>query len=418
MIASAPGIGEFGTREDELARMVAAARRTIPFYRDRLAGVRFSSLTDLPTCTKADLRSYGSFPLTAGPPNLAYRIAATSGTTGPRLFVAYSRSDWDRIGRQLGERAAAIGFGRGDMLLNTHGYGLWIGGATLDLLASVSGAALLPAGPTNTAQVMEWLAGLPITALSATPSYMRYLVETAQKQGVDPRGWGLKTGFIGGEGASLTLRRQICAALGTNFRWQELYGSTETGGPVLGFARPDAPLGGDLLLDTREFIVELLHPDRDQPVEPGELGELTVTTPFRELSPLIRYRTRDLAAEVVDGPPASVRPPVGSPRSRAASTMRSKSAAPLSTPAPSRRWWPPSAQQMPNGASALAARVEAWTCSISKPSSMSLPLPMISTRLLFDRIAIRPQVEPVPPGSLERFRGKASRVRDDRPKDA
>jgi phenylacetate-CoA ligase len=416
VIAEPLRIGEVGDRAEALDATIERAKREIPFYRDHLSGVTSSDLADLPTCTKADLRPYGRFPLSAGSPAGAYRVAATSGTTGPRLFVAYSKADWTRIGDQLADRARAIGFGLGDLLLNTHGYGLWIGGPTLDLLANVSGAGLLPAGPTSTAQVIEWLSELPITGISATPSYMRYLVETAQRQGVDPRTWGLRAGFIGGEGAGLSLRRQVCEALGEGFIWQEFYGSTETGGPVLGCSRPEAPLAGELLLDTREFIVEILQPDRDVPVAPGEVGELVVTAPFREATPLLRYRTRDLVAEVVDG----MQHPSGLPRvtsiaGRIDDALKVRGAL----------VYPSAIEEVVAGFCAPGAE---WRIDLSRESGgldvltvrAELESESEAARLrqrIADRIAVQPVVEAVPPASLDRFQGKASRVKDSRPRE-
>lgn len=417
MTGAAPRIGEVGDRGEALRSLVDRARREIPFYRDRLANASGDSLGKLATSTKSDLHDYGRFPLTAGAPDQAYRIAATSGTTGPRLFVAYSRADWTRIGMQLRQRAQATGFGPGDLLLNTHGYGLWIGGATLDLLADVSGAGLLPAGPTSTTQVMEWLAELPVTGISATPSYMRYLIETAQRQEADCRSWRLRRGFIGGEGASPTLRRQVAEVLGPDFVWQELYGSTETGGPVLGYSPPEAPMCGQLVIDTREFIVEILDPNVDAPVRPGETGELVVTTPYREASPLIRYRTRDLAAEIVDGS----QHPSGLPRVTSilgriddALKIRGALVYPSAIEEVVAGFCPPGAEwridvtREPGGLDLLTVRAE-----------LDGAAPAARLRdLLFDRIAVRPAVEAVPFGSLERFQGKASRVSDTRPREA
>lgn len=416
MIGAAPHIGEIGDREEALRRLVERSRREIPFYRDRFSGISGDSLEDLPTSTKADLRSYGRFPLSADSPAGAYRIAATSGTTGPRLFIAYSKADWTRIGEQLRSRAAETGFGPGDLLLNTHGYGLWIGGPTLDLLANVSGAALLPAGPTSAAQVLEWLAELPITGISATPSYMRYLIETAERQRVDPRAWRLRRGFIGGEGASPALRRQVSEAIGPDFAWQEFYGSTETGGPVLGYSRPEAPVAGELLIDTQEFIVEILDPDSDRPVPRGETGELAVTTPFRELSPLIRYRTRDLAAEILDRD----QHPSGLPRvtsivGRIDDALKVRGAL----------VYPSAIEEVVTGFCAPGAE---WRIDLRREAG---GLDVLTVRaeldddasavhlrqLLFDRIAVQAVVEATPFGSLDRFQGKASRVSDIRPQE-
>ena len=42
------------------------------------------------------------------------------------------------------------------------------------------------------------------------------------------------------------------------------------------------------------YILEILDPDTMEPVPPGEIGEMVVTTLRKEAAPLIRYRTRDL----------------------------------------------------------------------------------------------------------------------------
>jgi phenylacetate-CoA ligase len=42
------------------------------------------------------------------------------------------------------------------------------------------------------------------------------------------------------------------------------------------------------------YILEIIDPETLEPVDPGELGEMVVTTLRKEGAPLIRYRTRDL----------------------------------------------------------------------------------------------------------------------------
>jgi phenylacetate-CoA ligase len=42
------------------------------------------------------------------------------------------------------------------------------------------------------------------------------------------------------------------------------------------------------------YILEILNPETLEPVAPGEVGEMVVTTLKKEAAPLIRYRTRDL----------------------------------------------------------------------------------------------------------------------------
>ena len=49
------------------------------------------------------------------------------------------------------------------------------------------------------------------------------------------------------------------------------------------------------------YLLELLDPLSLEPVEPGQTGEMVVTTLCKEAAPLIRYRTRDLT-RLIDRP--------------------------------------------------------------------------------------------------------------------
>lgn len=273
--------------------LVATVTARVPFYRAHLAGADTSSLIALPTFHKRMTAGYGQFPLSAGGPAGAHRVVATSGTTGDRLYVAFDRADWERAGEWLQDVGRRVGLSSGDVLLNTHCYGLWIGGPALDLLAQRADACVVPLGPVPPAGVLHMLAGDVGTAISATPSYLRRLIEAAQATGVDLTRTGLRLGFIGAETAESSLRRKLLSHLPADFRWVELYGLTETCGPSVAYAPdPDVP---ELTLNTRDFHVEVLDLAADVPAAPGAVGELTLTSRnARSRSPLIRYRTRDL----------------------------------------------------------------------------------------------------------------------------
>jgi phenylacetate-CoA ligase len=285
------------TRTDERAwvgALVRAATARIPFYRDHLADIHDpGSLAELPTFDKRATAGYGHFPLSAGGPTGAHRVVATSGTTGDRLYLAFDRTDLDRVGRWLHRVGRRAGLTDRDVLLNTHCYGLWVGGPILDLLAARAGTCVVPLGPGPAAGVLHMLAGGVGTAISATPSYLRRLIEAAETTGTDLTATGLRLGFIGAETAEPALRRKLSARLPAGFHWIELYGLTETYGPSVAFASdPDVP---ELELNTADWHVEILDPDADRPAAPGEVGELTLTSrDTTTRSPLIRYRTRDL----------------------------------------------------------------------------------------------------------------------------
>jgi phenylacetate-CoA ligase len=273
--------------------VVAAARARVPFYRDRLSGHDDSPLEVLPSFDKAATAAYGRFPLSAGGAPGAYRVVATSGTTGDRMCVSFDRTDWERVGAWLEGVGQRAGLRADDVLLNTHCYGLWVGGPVLDLLAQRAGAGVVPLGPVEATGVLQFLGDGVGSAISATPSYMRRLVEAAEGSGVDLASSPLRLGFIGAEPAEQAIREKIGQHLPEGFRWVELYGLTETLGPSVACAPdPDLP---ELEVNRGDYHVEVLDVATDQPVPSGEVGDLTLTTRDPACrTPLVRYRTRDL----------------------------------------------------------------------------------------------------------------------------
>jgi phenylacetate-CoA ligase len=289
-----------------LNTLVRSASTRIPFYRDRLAGLESAGLDALPSFAKHHTAGYGQFPLSVDGPAGAYRVVATSGTTGDRMYVAFDRSDWDRVGNWLEQVGKQAGLTSDDILLNTHCYGLWVGGPILDLLAHRGGACVVPLGPGAPSGVLHMLRGGVGTAISATPSYLRRLIEAAEESGFDLRTTGLRMGFIGAETAEPALRRKLMSCLPEGFRWIELYGLTETFGPSVAYGPdPDVP---ELVLNTDDFEVEVLNLTADIPTAVGEVGELTLTSrDASSRSPLIRYRTRDLVRVAAGDPKAPSR---------------------------------------------------------------------------------------------------------------
>ena len=410
--AIAPAIGEVGHHEEPLREMIARARREIPFYADLHRNVASLDLRALPTCSKGDLRLFGRLPLSARPLSEMYRVAATSGTTGPRLMIGFTESDWHAIRDQYRRATACIGIGASDVLLNTHGGGLWIGAPSLDELAHAAGAGTVPCGPTGPAQVIEWLRELPVTLISATPSYMRLLAETGAQSGDDLSGVGLRMGLLGGEGSSTSLKRSFQDAFGPGFHWQEMYGATETGGPILAFAPPDDPLGGRLNINTDYFVVELLHPDADEPVGAGEIGEITLSTPYREGTMLIRYRTRDLAVSLPAERDASGWPQVTTLVGRVGDAIKVRGA--LVYPSVIEdvlvdklrlgAEWRVEVYRAPGANEVLKVRYEHDDEGLHAHFDTTLS----------QRLGLKPNLELAPPGTFQRFTGKASRVIDNR----
>jgi len=85
------------------------------------------------------------------------------------------------------------------------------------------------------------------------------------------------------------MRQEINERLG--IRATDNYGLSEVMGP--GVAGECFECNG-LHVNEDHFLIEILDPDTLEPVKPGDVGELVITTLTKEAFPVIRYRTRDL----------------------------------------------------------------------------------------------------------------------------
>jgi phenylacetate-CoA ligase len=115
------------------------------------------------------------------------------------------------------------------------------------------------------------------------------MADVMMETGVNPHGLSLRYGLFGAEPWSESMRREINERLG--IRASDNYGLSEVMGP--GVAGECQECNG-LHINEDHFLVEVLDPETLEPVAPGEVGELVITTLTKEAFPVIRYRTRDL----------------------------------------------------------------------------------------------------------------------------
>jgi phenylacetate-CoA ligase len=124
-----------------------------------------------------------------------------------------------------------------------------------------------------------------------TPSYMLTIADEFERQGLDPAKSSLKTGIFGAEPWTEALRHEIesrCAIDAV-----DIYGLSEVMGP--GVACECVETKDGLVIWEDHFYPEIVDPNSGQVLPDGTLGELVITSLTREATPVIRYRTRDLA---------------------------------------------------------------------------------------------------------------------------
>jgi len=288
-------------RELQLERLRDVVSRVgnVPFYkesfaREKISAEKIRSLDDLrriPFTTKEDLRQHYPLGFLAVPREQVARFHGSSGTTGKPTFVAYTREDLDTWANLCARFLYAGGLRSHHTVHIAFGYGLFTGGFGLHYGVEKVGAAVLPVASGNTPRQVMLLMDMEADALVCTPSYALNIAEAARAQGVDPRKFNLKYAHFGGEMWTEDMRRQIENELDV-YAFNN-YGLSEVIGPGVSgecYKRDGMHIQED------HFIVECVDPATLEPVADGEFGELVFTSLTKQAMPILRYRTRDIAA--------------------------------------------------------------------------------------------------------------------------
>lgn len=275
-----------------------------PFYRARFerAGVTpeairtLADLERLPFTTAEDLRDGYPFPLQAVPHEQLVRIHASSGTTGKRKVLAYTRKDLDDWTHFFARCYEMAGVTPSDRVQIAVGYGVWTAGMGFQLGCEKLGALAVPVGPGNVDMQIEFMRDFQSTVFCSTASMALLMAEEIHHRGIADR-IAVRKVIYGSERSSVSMRRKISELFG-GAELFDITGLTELYGPGTGIECPDHDCihyWGDY------YILEIVDPETLQAVPPGEWGEMVVTTLAKEGAPLIRYRTRDIT-RIIPGP--------------------------------------------------------------------------------------------------------------------
>ena len=273
---------------DKLARQVAHAKETTHYYFQALAGVNpyecttREALARLPLTRKRDLIDlqkktppFGG--LNSLPRHKAKRVFASP---GPIYEIQGKDIDPWRMARVL----YAAGFRDGDLVHNCFSYHFTPGAFIFEGGARKLGCAVFPGGTGQTEQQVQAMLDLKPEGYVGTPSFLRIIVEKAEELGADIS--FLRKACVSGE-ALPGVTRDWLRQRGISVR--QCYATADIG--AIGY-ETEAEEG---LVVEEELLVEIVRPGTGDPVAPGEVGEVVVTT-FNPDYPLIRFATGDLSA--------------------------------------------------------------------------------------------------------------------------
>jgi phenylacetate-CoA ligase len=244
----------------------------------------------LPFSYKSDLRDYYPYGLFAEPMENIVRVHASSGTTGKRIVVGYTKNDLDMWADCVARMFNGLDIDAKDFVQVAYGYGLFTGGLGAHGGAEKIGATVIPISSGNTALQIQTMIDFGSTVLCCTPSYAMYLGEEVERLGVKDQ-LSLKVGIFGAEPWSEEMRKKIEDKLG--IKAYDIYGLSEILGPGVS-GECEHQCGMHVWEDN--FIPEIIDPDTGDVLPAGASGELVFTTITKEGFPLIRYRTRDICS--------------------------------------------------------------------------------------------------------------------------
>jgi len=282
----------------ELPRVIAAAKEHAPAYRRLLAKVRPEDVTDrralvdLPLTRKSDLIEMQRRDPPFGGLNAAPigSVARVFSSPGPIYEVEGRRPDFFRMARAM----YAAGIRSGELIHVAFSYHLTPAGAMVDSAAQALGCPVIPAGTGQTELQLRTITDLKPNAYVGTPSFLKILLDRAAEQ--NSVLGSIKKALVGAEAFPAVLRSEFRHRGITAL---QCYGTADLGLIAYESIGPDGEVCPGMVLD-EGIIVELVQPGTGDPVPPGEVGEVVVTTLTPEY-PLIRFATGDLSA-LLPGP--------------------------------------------------------------------------------------------------------------------
>ena len=278
-----------------LPAQIAHARAAAPALGRLLADVDPDSVTSrealatLPVTRKSELlemqkaaRPFGGFSA-VGWGAACRRVFASP---GPLYEPEGARPDYYRLARAL----FAAGFRAGDLVHNTFSYHFTPAGSMMETAAHALGCTVFPAGVGQTEQQLAAIADLQPNAYVGTPSFLRILLDKADELGVSV---SFTKAFVSGEAFPPSMREAFAAR---GIVACQAYATAD-----IGLIAYETPAREGMVVD-EDVLLEIVRPGTGDPVAPGEVGEVVVTT-FNPDYPLIRFGTGDLSAVLLGASP-------------------------------------------------------------------------------------------------------------------
>jgi phenylacetate-CoA ligase len=276
-----------------LPRFIAHAKKKAPGWARILQQVDAARVTSraalarLPVTRKSELAELQKAlpPLGGLNATPVEKLAKLFVSPGPVYDPEGPGRDWWRTARSL----YAAGFRPGDRILNAFSYHFTPAASMVEHGALAIGCTVIPGGTGQTEMQAAAIRDLRANGFAGTPSFLKLIAEKADELKIDIS--SLEKAIVGAEYLPPALRQAMRAR---GIRVQQLYATADLGLVAYESALPDGTVTEGMILE-ESLILEIVRPGTGDPVAPGEVGEVVVTSLNKDY-PLIRFATGDLSA--------------------------------------------------------------------------------------------------------------------------
>ncbi len=252
----------------------------------------------LPVTDKEDLQNPNNDFLCIPSDDIA-EYFTTSGTLGEPVIFPLSENDLQRLAYNEFLSFKRIGAKKGDIaLLTVTSDKCFMAGNAYSQGARKAGISIIKTGPGLPEYQWSTILKLRPNILIAVPSFILKLIEFAQKNHIDFKNCSIKKALCVGESLRTKDLNQNALAKSITDQWPiqlfSTYASTE-----MNTAFTECEFGKGGHLSPELIIVECLD-EKNNPVPSGKEGEITITNLGLETTPLLRFKTGDIAKLYTD----------------------------------------------------------------------------------------------------------------------
>ncbi|MDR0791107.1 MAG: AMP-binding protein [Methanomassiliicoccaceae archaeon] len=270
-------------------------KKNSPYYAERLKDLipedvrTLDDLNNVPFTLPSDLADEPLNFMAVSRTKLA-REFTTTGTTGKRKVIGYTTGDLIAKVDIISSALRSVGM-KGDDVLHIMfpAVDAWDPSLMLAGACRVAGYGSSTCSSSDIKEQMDVMKKSGSTHIIGLPSFI-YRVTALMGAEVDLKAIGIRRIISTSEPLSESMRRKLQDAWGCNVL--DVWGMTEFG--LACAIECDERKG--LHTDEANLLFEVIDPDTGKRVPDGKMGELVVTSLTAEATPLIRYRTRDIAA--------------------------------------------------------------------------------------------------------------------------